>query len=281
MRTIITVFLLAVGLLVTGCFEHREAPHRLVKAEGLESALAISEKVADLDLSGGSHTQLWQRLSGMPQLKRLSLRRGSVDDFAGVAALGTLRRLDLAEMRLTALPSAVTELTNLEQLYLSDNAITGVVSEIGEMRGLTYLNLDRNQLGTLPSEIGRLEGLRWLRLNSNRLQELPEAVGNCRRLQRLYLRDNRLTKLPDSLGECTLLEDLALSGNLIREFPPVITKLPKLRNLDLRDNPLESLPLEEMRGMKELRMLTLTGCKVEEDMRAALREALPRCIITF
>ncbi len=269
-------------LLLTGCFEHREAPPRLVEAIGLEAAVALQPQVQRLVLNGESLGTLPPLLAELPQLEELLLRGAKIDTFDGLAALQRLRVLDLSATGLQSLPAELPQLATLEHLYLVDNALTNLPSTVAGCKQLTYLNLDRNRLQALPAELATLTSLRWLRLNGNRLTALPEAIGELHNLQRLYLRDNRLEALPASLAECCELEDLALSGNLLKEFPLAVTRLPKLRNLDLRGNPLTGeLPLEAIAEMKALRLLTLTGCGIPLEREAALRRVLPHCLITL
>ena len=275
-----SIFSLLATLFMTGCFEHREAPVRLVCATGLEEAVRLQETVQQVDLSGSVLGELPRYLKDFPHLECLILRRATVSDFSVLQDLPGLQRLDLAEMKLDRVPDALLVDSALQHLYLSDNALTNLPPAIASLRKLAYLNLDRNRLVGLPDSLGELSNLRWLRLNHNALQALPDSLGNLEKLQRLYARNNHLQDLPESLARCTQIEDLALSGNQISSFPLLLTRLPKLRNLDLRGNPLTQFP-EEIAEMQALRLLTLTECKVPAETQARLRQALPKCLITF
>ncbi len=282
MRRTFLFFGIFSGLLLGGCFEHREAPERLVSAVGLDAALELRDTVQKVDLSGEKLDQLPTVLAEMPHLQWLNLRRAAVTNYAVLPRLGALRTLELAEMGLAKLPEEVTRCAPLQRLYLSDNALTNLPAAIGTLQNLDYLNLDRNRLAELPATLCDLQGLRWLRLNQNQLTSLPAGIGELKQLQRLYLRGNRLQKLPETLAECRLIEDLALSENRLDAFPEVLTRLPRLRNLDLSGNPLATFPdAEALSRMESLRLLTLTRCNVAPEMRERLRTALPKCLITF
>lgn len=268
-------------LLTSGCFEHREAPERLVSATGMAEAFERRETVQQVDLCGAELDQLPLELAQMPRLQRLLLRGARVAGFEALSGLSNLRMLDLSAMQLTAVPAALGGLGSLTQLYLADNGLTTLPEELARLAALEYLNLDRNRLAALPDALGSLTNLRWIRLNQNELTSLPAGVGAWRQLQRLYARGNRLETLPPALDQCILIEDLALSHNRFVVFPEVLTRLPKLRNLDLAGNPLADLPVDAMARMEALRLLTLTGCQVPEATQQRLRAALPKCLITF
>ena len=282
MKHIIFFCGLLAGLLLSGCFEHREAPERLVSAVGIESARQLRDTVQKVDLSGGRMGRIPEDLAEMPRLECLLLRGAEAAEFGVLPRLGNLRLLDLSAMQLARVPEEVTRLARLQMLYLSDNALTNLPAGVGALGGLTYLNLDRNRLAALPESMGDLRSLRWLRLNQNQLVALPGTVGALAQLQRLYLRDNRLRTLPEALAECSLVEDLALSGNQLDAFPELLTRLPRLRNLDLSGNPLATFPEDAaLARMASLRLLTLTRCGVAPEMQKRLRAALPKCLITF
>jgi Leucine-rich repeat (LRR) protein len=268
-------------LLPAGCFEHREAPARLVSATGMDEASARRATVEQIDLCGAELEHLPHELADMPRLRHLLLRGARVAGFDVLGDLAALRLLDLSATQLTAVPAGLAKLGNLKHLYLADNGLAVLPDELAGLSTLEYLNLDRNRLTALPDALGALTNLRWIRLNQNELATLPACAGSWRQLQRLYARDNRLETLPPALDQCLLLEDLALSQNRIAVFPEVLTRLPKLRSLDLAGNPLTGLPVETIARMEALRFLTLTGCRVPPDTQRQLRAALPNCLITF
>ena len=81
MRRTFLFFGLFAGLLLGGCFEHREAPERLVSAVGLDAALELRDTVQKVDLSGERLDQLPAVLAEMPQLQWLNLRRAAVTNW--------------------------------------------------------------------------------------------------------------------------------------------------------------------------------------------------------
>jgi hypothetical protein len=68
-------FSLLAGLMLSGCFGHREAPERLVSAVGLEAALQRRDTVQKVDLGGLKLERVPDVLAEMPRLQCLMLRR--------------------------------------------------------------------------------------------------------------------------------------------------------------------------------------------------------------
>ena len=97
------------------------------------------------------------------------------------------KKLSLIGLKLSHLPSVISQLTQLQELYLRVN-----------------------QLQTLPSTIGNLTQLQTLLLNDNKLQSLPNTIGNLTQLQTLHFSDNQVQTLPSTIGNLTQLQKLFL-----------------------------------------------------------------------
>ena len=276
------VFCSILGVLMcSGCFKHREAPHRPVTATSVADAVAKKDTVERLNLSGQAIGALPQELAAMPKLSILLLRNGSgVTSLAVLPSLKALKTLDLSAVKVTDVPAEVFASAGLEQLYLAENGMATLAPAIGGLKGLTYLNLDRNQLTALPAALGDLAGLRWLRLNENKLTALPPELSKLTNLQNLYLRQNKLTAVPECLKGLASLEDVSLSGNQITEVPQWMAELPKLRQLDFDGCPIAKLP-EKLDGWKKLHVLSLVHCSIAGTEKARLRAALPDTHIAF
>lgn len=275
-------FPLAAIAIASGCFEHREAPERLVSASGISAAEEIAADVQAVDLSGLSTNGVPASLAGMPRLSHLYLRGGSFADFSALGGCRAIEVLDLGRVRLQAMPQEILGLGHLRDLYLDDCGLGAFPAGLEELPALRYLNLDRNAIAALPEALP--PNLLWLRLNGNRIAALPDGIGDVRGLKRLYLRGNSLTNLPAALGRCEGLTDIDLSRNSLDGFPEVLATLPALRNLDLSGNAkIADLPDDATLGeMRALRTLRLTGCPLDNEKRARVRAALdPKCAIVF
>ena len=78
-----------------------------------------------------------------------------------------LTRLDIkgdsredSPLRLTAIPSAIGQLSNLVALDLNQHAISTLPNSISQLTNLTHLQLDNNRFAQLPEELGTLSQLK-------------------------------------------------------------------------------------------------------------------------
>ncbi|BBI16314.1 leucine-rich repeat domain-containing protein [Neochlamydia sp. S13] len=159
-----------------------------------------------------------------------------------IGQLSQLQTLELSNNQLTTLPAEIRQLSQLQCLYLENNYLTTLPAEIGQLSQLQRLHLENNQLTNLPAEIRQLSQLQRLYLNKNQLTTLPAEIWQLSQLQRLKLDNNQLTTLPTKIGQLTRLEKLKLSSNQLTSLPAEIGHLPNELNLYLDRNPLESIP---------------------------------------
>jgi len=267
-------------LLLSGCFKHKEAPHRPVTAYSVEQAIELRVSVERIELTGQTVGDLPVVFSSMPKLTILLMRGAEIKSLAALPDLRQLKTLDLSATAISELPLGVSALNGLKQLYLADNQFKSLPSVVGDLKALEYLNLDRNQLTTLPDELGDCLMLRWLRLNSNQVAALPASVGVLKSLQRVYLADNKFETVPDVFKDLPLLEDIDLSGNPIAEFPGWLATLPKLRQLNFDNCKIVKLP-ENLSAFKELQSLSLARCPLPNEERERIRVALPHAHVAF
>ncbi|GJP82250.1 hypothetical protein CLOP_g12485 [Closterium sp. NIES-67] len=182
-------------------------------------------------------------LAALASLRDVDLSANGLAAFPdALLSVPGLKKLSLSRNKLTSLPQAIAQLSHLEHLDLGRNHLTAVPEEIGHLTKLLTLNLMCNQLEGLPESIGRLTRVFRLGLKSNRLSALPSSIGGMTSLVELYLTDNRLSSLPDSLGCCTRLVKLQASFNQLHSLPASIGSLSHLELLRLAANNLHSLP---------------------------------------
>ena len=176
--------------------------------------------------------------------------------------------IDLADLGLEELSSAIGQLTQLQCLYLGNNQLTALPKAIGQLTQLKCLSLDNNQLTALPKAIGQLTQLKWLSLANNQLTALPKAIGQLTQLQRLFHDKNQLTALPEAIGQLTQLQGLFLDKNQLTALPKAIGQLTQLQRLSLAKNQLTALP-------KAIGQLTQLQClSLGNNQLTALPEAI-------
>jgi len=123
--------------------------------------------------------------------------------------------LELADTRITKIPSDIRNIPLLDYLGLSGNRITDF-SGVKNFTRLTKLMIDNNRLTSVPREI----------------LEIP-------RLQELILTDNQLTQLPDELIQLTSLQKLNVDNNQLTTLPRALLALPNLRIVEARHNNID------------------------------------------
>ena len=121
--------------------------------------------------------------------------------------------LPLVDLRLTAIPPEIGELTHLKYLDISGNRLTVLPPQIGLLVNLIQLFVTRTQIATLPSQIGQLTNLTHLNISHCQLTALPPEIGQLIKLTKLLLSYNQLTALPYELGRLMALKELLLHGN--------------------------------------------------------------------
>jgi Leucine-rich repeat (LRR) protein len=158
-------------------------------------------------------------------LQLLSLSNNSlgfIHEEALLPLASGLRVLRLSRNRLSALPTALEQLTGLEELDLSEN----------ELRRLNASDL-----------LGAGSPLLVLRLSGNGLEDvsLPgRGLQPPPRLQRLDLSANSLSWLgPDSFAGLPGLTELSLAGNLLEDINGVLPSHPALLSLNISGNRLK------------------------------------------
>ena len=143
----------------------------------------------------------------------------------------------LRSLKLTSLPSAISNLTSLTFLDLGHNQLSSP-PDFRNLTSLTFLDLGSNQLSS-PPDLRNLTSLTVLDLKNNQLSSPPD-IRNLTSLRFLYLGYNRLSSCPDT-SQLTNLRHLDLANNNISSCPG-ISQLTSLSNLYLRNNPLSPFP---------------------------------------
>ncbi len=177
------------------------------------------------------------------QSTRLNLNNmGLLEIPSAVFDLTSLTRLFLANNQLSTLPEAITKLTRLREMSLANNQLSTLPEMITKLTSLQVLSLANNQLSTLPEAITKITRLQSLSLANNQLRTVPEAITKFTRLQSLWLDNNQLNMLSEAITKLTCLQSLWLDNNQLNTLPEAITQLTSLQSLSLANNQLRTLP---------------------------------------
>lgn len=151
-----------------------------------------------------------------------------------------ITELDLSRLGITVLPE-VHDLIGLKRLELENNNLEAMPPEITRIVGLEYLSLNYNRLRTLPREIGNMKFLIWLNLYSNNIDSLPPAMGNLTSLRFVTVSYNYLHGLPIEITRLPNLTQLFMHHNHLETLPDALLDMPKLNIIEVYNNRLCSL----------------------------------------
>jgi Leucine-rich repeat (LRR) protein len=168
---------------------------------------------------------------------------------AEIQPLGRLKVLRVVAVQ--RFPTAVLNLTMLRRLDLvfttffrdafdaPDIPSSIIPSEIGQLRQLERLGIHASKVEFLPEEICELTNLKVLSLRQcEELLSLPEDIGNLSKLRRLEIDGcKRLDAVPPTIGLLEGLEELALTNlPVLTRFPEELKAMKVLKHLDLSGN---------------------------------------------
>eukprot|EP01117_Protostelium_nocturnum_P007215 TRINITY_DN2581_c0_g1_i2.p1 TRINITY_DN2581_c0_g1~~TRINITY_DN2581_c0_g1_i2.p1 ORF type:complete len:794 (-),score=315.34 TRINITY_DN2581_c0_g1_i2:36-2417(-) len=149
-----------------------------------------------------------------------------------------INKLNLSNNRLIHMPTNLHFNPNLLYLHLSSNNIEKL-SPLGEstlvcLGKLETLDLSFNYLSSFPLEILKLKALKTLLLGSNKIQAIPEEISELQHLEVLHLFNNKLSALPSSLWKLKNLKGLFINNNLkLKVIPKGIEGLESLEELSV------------------------------------------------
>ncbi|WP_343598534.1 NEL-type E3 ubiquitin ligase domain-containing protein [Pseudomonas sp.] len=118
-----------------------------------------------------------------------------------------LRRLDLSNNALRAIPEGLAGLSHLRHLRLPRNRIRLTVPHVDALAGLgrlRILDLSENTLGSINLSFNQLSRLRELHLNRAGLHAVPRGLEWCGLLEYVDLRGNQISSLPQALLDAPL-----------------------------------------------------------------------------
>ncbi|MDJ0702297.1 MAG: COR domain-containing protein [Leptolyngbyaceae cyanobacterium MO_188.B28] len=251
-----------------------------------DDLLALIDQAAEkgwteLDLSGQGLTALPPEIGKLTQLEKLIL--GKVVEWeypegrptpklitnalsalpAEIAALESLKVLELSGNPLEQIPEIVFEFKSLSEFYAISINLPEIPDCIGQLSNLTSLGLGNNQISQISDSIGQLKKLASLGLSSNRISQIPDSIGQLSNLTHLGLSSNRISQIPDSIGQLKRLAEIAFANNRISQIPDSIGQLSNLTHLWLGNNQISQIP-DSIGQLKKLTQLGLPSNQISE-----------------
>ena len=221
----------------------------------LPASLKTWEKLNYLSISNCAEVRIVNGLP--PNLKYLNISGTNLWDIPeAVYKLRRLLKLVANDLKLTAFPEGLFEVTGLTSLFLENNYLEEIPNDIKKLAGLEELWLGDNNMVSFPEPILGLPLLRDLNLPGNCLKKIPPDIGQLQKLDTLNLGCNDFTEFPEEIFSLKKLVSLSFSNsspylekelpcrNRIKIIPNGILQLKNLYELDLFGNPIENVPAE-------------------------------------
>jgi Leucine-rich repeat (LRR) protein len=101
------------------------------------------------------------------------------------------------------------------------------------------------------------------------------STKKCKSLDLSY---QKLTEIPQEVFELENLEILNLSNNELSELPIEISRLKRLKRLNISYNDFEDLPYKQLKAMKHLELLCVTGHYIKDETIDKLRDIIGKWI---
>ena len=276
------------GNLQTLCLDHNQISdiiplQRLINLQHLELEY---NQISNIDA-----------LSGLIKLQNLYLEDNQISDISPLQGLTNLQTLFLKDNQISNI-SALSSLTNLQYLYLSGNQITDYSPVKGYYNNLTDKDFeisdsnntvvtfkDKNLEQLIRIIIHKptgdiyksdIKNITYLDASNKGIQDI-NGIENLTNLQTLDLKSNQINNI-SALKELANLQYLDLCSNQISDIS-VLNGLTNIQNLDLSINQISNISL--LSGLAKLQTLFLYGNKISNTDEQSLKNALPKCNITF
>lgn len=244
------------------------------------SALSTLAGLTALDLSDNNISDI-RALAELKGLRTLYLDNNPITDFSVLAELENLTTLSIkgiaiSEEQLQALSSAlpscaihsdtdqedaaditlggVTFKSDVKELNLNSRGITDI-SALSACRELERLDLTGNKISDI-TPLMDIPGLKEVVIKDNQVTDLRPLMA-LNTLAYINAEGNGITSTVP-LGSLTGLKELHLAGNPISDYSG-LSRLYSLETLGLEDTGLQDDDLDSLKGLSNLRLLTITN----------------------
>jgi Leucine-rich repeat (LRR) protein len=200
-----------------------------------------------------------------------------------IKRIKNLKYLEVHNDKLSKIPSFLALMPNLIELRITRTLIKYLPIEIFKKSNLSSLILDYNYRLNLKSLFKNIKNksLRTLSLINCKINKLPKEIKYLSQVEHLYLDYNFISSLPKEITSLKELIYLTLNSNEFTNFPEIITKMNNLEFLEIDSNNIESIPTELIKGMKNIKKISLIGNPISIQERERILKELPKIQFYF
>lgn len=230
----------------------------------------------------------WDIFENMPNvgtldLARLQLKTVRKDDFV---LLNDLRHLILAtnqihtleknsiphsvesfhvgKNNISTLNGTIRHLNELKLLMIHSNILQNLEDELPYAAGLVMILASHNRISKLPQIMRFYSNLNAVYFDHNELTSFDGVFSQHKKLQVIWANNNNIEKITaEDFGEATAIDELQLGFNRIKELNKCLLPIKALRVANLSGNLLSEFSLQEIAGLRKLRLLDLSFNRIE------------------
>ena len=163
----------------------------------------------------------------------LANRRAVAEERISAAVLARANKVDLSDLRLGQVPSAIGGMRNLRSLILRGNDLESIPQWLLNLDSLTTLDLGDNKLSEMPDWIGQMANLTSITLCNNQLRQVPPPLRRLYNLHSIDIGENKIHELPFWMEDLNLLRSINISYTDLTELPSWLSGLTNLQELDI------------------------------------------------
>ncbi|WP_075718087.1 leucine-rich repeat domain-containing protein [Roseburia sp. 499] len=210
-------------------------------------------------------------LGNMPQLEKLYLAKGKVDNISMLGNLTKLKVLDVSETEVSDI-SVLSNMPDLEELYIDDTE----VSDISVLSNLTKLKV-LNISGTEVSDISVLNNkteLKELRVIDTRISDIS-VLSSLDDLEILYMNGTEVSDI-SAISNATKMRKLVISGTKVSDIS-MVNEMTALEELRINETNVSDISV--LRNNTQLRVLDMDDTEVRDISVLANMSKLKRLYI--
>lgn len=220
---------------------------------------------------------------GTLDLSRMRLKSVKADDFKDLSNLRhlilatnqievleknsiprTIENFHIGRNNIVSLNGTLKHLNDLKLLLIHSNNISDLEDELPYAPGLIMILASQNHIKKLPKMITNYPNLNAIYIDYNELESFDSAFAYATKLQLIWANNNKINSIArDEFIEASAIDELQMSSNQIRSLNHSLLHIKSLRNANFSHNLLPEFSLNEVIGLRKLRLLDLSYNRIQ------------------